>query len=102
MITKVGFIGVGQMGGALIQGFASSKNLKLLGFDLDQSKLKVLEKDYNLQVTRSVQDLVSESDYIFIAVKPHQIKDLSNDILKTLDSGKCVISIATGICLKDL
>ena len=49
MITKVGFIGVGQMGGALIQGFASSKNLKLLGFDLDQSKLKVLEKDYNLQ-----------------------------------------------------
>jgi pyrroline-5-carboxylate reductase len=48
MNNSVGFIGVGNMGTAIIKGLAAQK-LKVHGYDLDKAKLESLAKEVGLK-----------------------------------------------------
>ena len=84
---KIGVIGIGHLGSALVEGFVkagfNSKNLFLSNQAGDNRKI------------------VESSDYIVIAVKPIDVGDVFIEI-KDILKGKIIISCVTGVSVKYL
>ena len=97
---KYGFIGLGNMGGAILRGMVSCGNFAedtILGFDSDQNKLETTAKETGLISSSSTKELVKESDIVILAVKPQQLASVLSQIIDVQDlQEKLFISIAAG------
>jgi pyrroline-5-carboxylate reductase len=97
-MTRVGVIGFGKMAQAIFLPFleTASEHLPLSVVDLNEQVLSLFSQDERLQFM-SLEDCVSQSDILFIAIKPQQ----STALLQTLSdmdfSGKTLVSIMAGI-----
>lgn len=99
-MTRVGFIGVGRMGQALIKGFLSKGMLQkdeVLAYDLDMSKLKELD----VASKYSAFEVVENSDIVFLCVKPQDL-DVVLDEIKDITGSRLVVSIAAGVTTKKI
>lgn len=99
MNNKIGFVGVGNMGSALLCGVVGSGCVKeedIFAFSLTFSD-KV--KSLNINVT-SLEELVKKSDYIILCIKPQGFSSLLEKI-KAVEGyeSKVYISIAAGISI---
>ncbi|MBN2435344.1 MAG: pyrroline-5-carboxylate reductase [Spirochaetes bacterium] len=99
MKKNTGFIGLGNMGGALIRGLSSTygKN-QMFGYDNEASKLKEFED--MVTACSSAQELMDKCDIIILAVKPYTVRP----ILEKLTSNKTsvIVSIAAGVTLETM
>lgn len=96
---KIGFIGTGKMGEALIKGILLARLVpaeNIFASDADSAKLQLLEKEYKINTCKDNCSTVIGSDIIIIAVKPQIVpevlKEINNSIKKQL-----IISIAAGV-----
>jgi len=96
MNRSVGFIGVGNMGSAIIKGLAAQK-LAVHGCDLDKAKLKALAKECGLKPEATPQDVVKACRYVILAVKPQHLAAVVEDIAPKLTKKHCLLSIAAGV-----
>lgn len=95
---KVGFIGTGNMGGAILKGALSSGFLKsedVLISDLNQQLLSEWATNSNVRSVQSNAELAKVSDWIILAVKPVFLGSVLQEIKPWLQEKK-VISIAAG------
>ncbi|MBO5743375.1 MAG: pyrroline-5-carboxylate reductase [Clostridia bacterium] len=96
---KIGFIGAGNMGGAIIGGMIKSSNFAkedILVFD------KIISDDIkNMGVNIvDLETLTQKSDCIVLAVKPSSMEDVLNEIKEINGfNKKLFISIAAGFTL---
>lgn len=97
MTQKLGFIGVGNMGSAIINGLASHDDIELHGFDLNDEKLASLGDSCGLIAQKDAVELVAACDYIVLAVKPQHAESVVKEITPELNGDKCFISICAGI-----
>jgi pyrroline-5-carboxylate reductase len=93
----IGFIGAGVMGTALI------KSLLSIGIKANQICIseKVAEKSQELNRTlgiseKSIAEIASQCDLIFLAVKPQDLADLLTQLSKSLPEKTLLLSIAAG------
>lgn len=96
---KIGFIGAGNMGTAIMKGISSSesgKNITLYAFDPDASKVDALGETGVISCG-SEEELTAECGYIFLAVKPQIIEKVIEAAAPAVTSDKVLISIAAGI-----
>lgn len=96
---KIGFIGAGNMGTAIMRGIVSSsagENIQLYAFDPDISKVEALS-DIGVVSCESEVELTSKCKYIFLAIKPQIIEKVMEAIAPAVTSDKIIISIAAGI-----
>jgi len=98
---SVGFIGVGNMGGAIIKGLAAQK-LEVHGCDLNTEKLEQLKAEVGLKVEASPKDIVKNCRYVLLAVKPQHLPAVLEEIAPELTPAHCLLSIAAGITMKRL
>ncbi len=92
----IGVIGCGNMGGALLAGWAAGGRRRLAGYTRTMARMApLLEK--GVIPCKSADELVSTSDYVILAVKPYQIKDVAGSLDAGLLKGKLLISLAAGI-----
>ncbi|MDR2458250.1 MAG: pyrroline-5-carboxylate reductase [Clostridiales Family XIII bacterium] len=102
---KIGFIGVGNMGKALINGLMPilmGRNeylIDIIAFDIDSKKIPK-----KIKYVDSMEELVLESDIIYLAIKPDVFNNILPKIAKIIDfrSDKIFISIAAGISISYL
>jgi len=102
-MKKVGIIGCGNMGKVLIDGlvnFVGRKNI--FCFDIDEKKVLEVKNKYKVNILSSNKDLVLNSDFIILAVKPQQIKEVLEKVKNFIDDKKVVISLAAGIKIEFL
>ncbi len=97
MTIKVGFIGAGNMGGAMIAGLAPGKDIKIYACDPDQDKLEKLSHDHGVTPLANALQVAEECDYVFYAVKPAILESIVKQTKPGLKTSKCLISIAAGI-----
>ena len=103
---KVGLLGCGAMGSALVEGFSkilNSKNIYL--YNRTPEKAVNLANKIGANVVENACDLVNNNcDYIFLAVKPYaiasEIQGLFNDV--NIRYTGTIISVAAGVSLDDL
>lgn len=99
-ITKqIGFIGCGNMGSAIIKGIAESRSVKKEQIYVYDVSAQAQEKmrDFGVHVMEDNEEVCKASDIIFLAVKPQYMAQTLASTKKALE-GKCVISIAAGLC----
>ena len=98
-MLKLGFLGIGNMGGAILRGILSAGFLTEADIAVcrrNRKKLEDLSDEYpGLTCTESAPELAEMCDVIILAVKPQQMQDVIDDIRDEL-AGKAVISIAAG------
>lgn len=100
---KTGFIGVGNMGGAILKGYAGSQQGKkdqIMIYDKSRERAEELHRQLpGLSMTDDVRDVVRASEIIVIGVKPQTMEDLLEEIRKYYKPEKLVISMAAGISI---
>jgi pyrroline-5-carboxylate reductase len=97
---KMGFIGAGSMGSALISTLASKSGGSdddLRFFDADGEKSAVLNKNSGIPAAANNRELVRWADIIVIAVKPADVRDVLEDIKGELSVQKLIASVAAGV-----
>lgn len=98
---KIGFIGIGNMGGAILSGYAASGNAdehELMAFDMNSELCeKTKEKIPQLTICKSGSELCEKADITILGVKPQVIESVLEEIAKTYSNEKTVISMAAGV-----
>ena len=95
-MNTIGFIGTGNMGGAIVRGLSARDDVRLLGYDLNKDSLDALAP-FGLEAVSTTLELARRSDYVLLAVKPHQVAAVLDEIQGELAKDKCVLSIAAGM-----
>ena len=99
---KIGFIGSGNMGEALISGLVQSGATSpenIICSDIREEPLEVIKEKYGIATTTSNIEVVEKSDIIIYATKPQILATVLNETADVLDKSKLVISIAAGVPL---
>jgi len=96
-MTKLGFIGVGNMGGAIIKGINGKLgNTAVFAYDRDPDRLRDL-RFVGATAGSSAFELAKKCDYILLAVKPQQLDDVLAEVKNAGNDGLVIISICAGI-----
>lgn len=102
---KIGFIGTGNMGQAIIKGLVQSKTISPNNIHASNRSFKKLErvsKMYGVHAFSSNHEVVEKSDIVVIAVKPQDFFDTLDPIARDFDKNQIVISLAAGVSLKSI
>lgn len=96
-MKKLGFIGVGNMGGAIIKGINGKLgNTAVFAYDSDAEKLKNLNL-YGATAASSILGLAQKCDFMLLAVKPQQLDGVLAEIKNSANENLVIISICAGI-----
>ncbi|MBP0971443.1 MAG: NAD(P)-binding domain-containing protein, partial [Oscillospiraceae bacterium] len=97
---KLGFLGAGNMGSAMMRGIAASELCKngaitqILAFDTDSEKLSRLA-EAGVEPCESAQALADTADFLVLAVKPQVLGGVLDAL--TLRREQVIVSICAGI-----
>jgi pyrroline-5-carboxylate reductase len=94
---KIGFIGTGVMGSALMKSLLDSsiKPEQILITEKNESIANQVVKDLNITVA-SLAEIAKKCDVLFLAVKPQDLEGVLIEIRGSLNSSTILISIAAG------
>ena len=96
---KIGFIGSGNMGRAMIGGIISSGLVPashLIASAKTQVTLDTLSEQYGIRTTLDNETVAVESDIIFLAVKPYLYETVIKEIKDCVTDDKIIVAIAAG------
>lgn len=94
MTASIGFIGLGNMGAAIVRGLAG---VEIHGVDLNRDFLETLKEECGLIPEESITDLAAACDYIVLAVKPQHAKSVCDELASVLQDSQCLLSICAGL-----
>ncbi len=108
-MNKIAFIGAGNMGGALVMGICKAiEPQQVVIFDLNTDRTAFLAEKTGCQVALSASEACADSEYIVLAVKPQQLRDVQAQLVSAMKQAKekginqKILSIAAGIALESL
>ena len=91
---KIGFIGAGNMGEAYISALASEE---IFVYEVNDEREEYIKKRYKVKATKSIEELVKNSDYILLSVKPQVAEIVLREIEEVKGyKEKVFISIMAG------
>lgn len=93
---KLGFIGLGNMGGSIVKGLTSSyiDAHDVYGYDISEQAMADF-RQRGVQCLRSAHEVIEASDLIFICVKPQVVEAVVQEIKEDLKE-KAIVSIVLG------
>ena len=101
---NIGFIGCGNMAGAIIKGIVGSGAVKgedICAYDPAETAINNIAGKYGIKKCENANEVVEYSDYVVLAVKPNMLTSVINEInIKLGESEKVLISIAAGKTLE--
>ncbi len=97
---SIGFLGAGNMAGALILGLLHAgvvKPARIVASDIRVERLQQLEAEHGIQVTLDNQALIRESRILVLAVKPQVVDKVLAAVGNVVRKETLVVSIAAGV-----
>ena len=95
----IGFIGAGNMGGAIIRGLTQSGTVNkanIIVSDINKDRIREIAESYDVNAAESNIDLMKKADIVVIGVKPHHVDALLDEISPASRAGQVFISIVAG------
>lgn len=94
----IGFIGMGNMGGAMLSGVISSGKYapeEIYASDANCEALERVKKEYGINVSQS-NSAAAGCDMLVLAVKPAFLYDVIDEIKDVVSENTIIVSIAAG------
>ncbi|HHA2046133.1 TPA: pyrroline-5-carboxylate reductase [Enterobacter cloacae] len=105
MDKKIGFIGCGNMGKAILGGLIASGQVlpgQIWVYTPSPDKVAALRDEYGINAAESAQEVAQVADIVFGAVKPNIMIKVLSEITSSLNKDTLVVSIAAGVTLDQL
>lgn len=99
-MKRFGFIGLGNMGGAIARGLVSSGRFTLVGSD-PNAAMRTKHAEI-MDILPTAQDVARNADIVLLAVKPQVMQQVLADVAPVLSPETCLVSIAAGITVQQL
>jgi len=99
-MKTISFIGCGNMGSAIAEALRKSGEYEITAYDKDEGKAKALADKLGISLASTLEDALSKSETILIAVKPQVLPSIYAPLSKHCE--KSFISIAAGVPLSVL
>lgn len=102
---KIGFIGAGNMGSAIIGGIVKNgiaQPSDIFVTDLNKTKVTALENEYNIKQSISNAVVAGASDMLFLCVKPNVVYSVIDEIKDCIKDDTIVVSIVAGQAIEKL
>lgn len=99
MKYKVGFIGCGNMAGAIIGGLEKHAGIaasEIIAADASQAALDKASSQAGIYTTTSNIEAASESEVLFLSVKPQYYETVIAEIKSHLPANQVIVTIAPG------
>ncbi|MDR1571296.1 MAG: pyrroline-5-carboxylate reductase [Clostridiales Family XIII bacterium] len=99
---RLGFIGAGNMGGAIIRGYIAATPggaAAVSAYDKNGEKLAEIAGSLGIRAAGGVAELAAASDIVMLAVKPTNFEDVLPELAPALRQGHTVVSMAAGISI---
>lgn len=105
MSKKIGFIGCGNMGSAILEGLIKSgfvNSDEIIVSTKTESSSKKLKDKFNVLTTLDSKMVAREAKTVILAVKPNMYKQIVEEIEGELTEDKLIITIAAGITINNM
>jgi pyrroline-5-carboxylate reductase len=99
MEKKIGFIGCGSMGGAMVQGILDSGKCQRTQVMISTRSRESMEQKktlYGVEATTDNRAVAGFADILFLAVKPQFYESVIGEIKDTVTGDQLIISMAPG------
>lgn len=100
MDQKIGFIGGGNMGGAILGGILRA-NLttpeNIMVSDVSEKNLAFLASTYQVKTTKNNKEAAQGADILILSVKPNVYGKVIDDIRESVKDETIIVTIAAGI-----
>ena len=104
-MNKIGFIGCGNMGGALARAAVKSVGAEnIFVYDIDSQKARAFSEETDVNVA-DAEYIVLNCDYILLGVKPQMLKELFEKLAPIIEERTTdfvLVSMAAGVSLASL
>lgn len=102
-MSKIGFIGMGNMGYAMLKGVLKSFEASdIIITSPNKEKCENIAKDTGVRLATSNAELAANAKFVVLAVKPQVYPDVLKNIKNVITSESVIISIAPGITIDSL
>jgi pyrroline-5-carboxylate reductase len=99
MIQRIGMIGTGNMGSAILRGIVEAQYIRapmITVFDVSTKRMRETAEDIpGINLAADCREVAECSDLIIIAVKPIYVREVIDELRPFL-AGKAILSIAAG------
>lgn len=103
MGKKIGFIGCGNMGGAMMQGILDSGKCtreEMITSDKSEAALKAKKEALGILTTTDNKEVAAFADILFLSVKPQFYESVIEEIKDTVTAEQIIVTIAPGKTLE--
>ena len=103
-MENIAILGTGNMGIALIDGMLSSQFISAEQIFATRNRIERIRhlEQKNVNILKDNKTAVQNAKWIIVAVKPHIVQEVLDEIHPFITSDHVVISIATGVSLKQM
>ena len=102
---RIGFIGCGNMGSAILKGILSAgladADEVICSCHSSETKSR-LEEMYKVAATRDNLEVAKNADLIFLAVKPNKLEEVAREIAQEIKADQILVSLVAGANLAKL
>ena len=100
----LGFIGTGNMGGALVRAACKKNAENVLIYNRTPARAQALAAQCGCTVAESAAEIAENAQFIVLGVKPAQVEDVLSSIRPQLEARKdaFLVSMAAGVSLEKL
>lgn len=105
MSKKIGFIGSGNMGRAIIGGLLAAglyQPQDVLASAKSEDTVKKLKDEYSIEATTDNKAVAKEADLLFLAVKPGVFATVIPEIRDVVKKDAVIVSIAAGQTIENI
>ncbi len=104
-MNKIGFIGCGNMGGAILKGVLSAGIVAAENVYVhtgDQQKTEELVSQHQINACMSNREVVEKAEMIILAVKPYLFDAIFAEFKDALNEKKVLVSVAAGQSIENM
>lgn len=101
-MKTIGFIGAGNMGGAMAKACAKVATGKVWVFDINPKSCEAFKNIENISLAEDIRTLINECDYIVMSVKPQFYQEVGKEVKEVIQEEKIIVTVAPSYTLKDM
>ena len=100
---KLGFIGMGNMGSAILNGVSKLYNKDDIVFHSStKKKMEKISEETGVKFLNNNEEVIKNSKYIILAVKPQMFESVLPQVKENVTQESVVVSLAPGVTIEQL